>query len=84
MNKELEALENIKHYDSRVGLHESDYDIIEKALKVFDIFKSFKVDFYHSRHRDTGYELCITDYDGDSIYKEITKEVYDLLSEVFL
>ena len=33
MSKELEALENIKHYDSRVGLHESDYDIIEKALK---------------------------------------------------
>ena len=33
MSKELEALENIKHYDSRVGLHEDDYKIIEIALK---------------------------------------------------
>lgn len=33
MSKELEALENIKHYDSRVGLHEDDYKIIETALK---------------------------------------------------
>ena len=33
MNKGLEALENIKHYDSRVGLHEDDYKIIETELK---------------------------------------------------
>ena len=26
----LEALENIKHYDSRVGLHEDDYETIKK------------------------------------------------------
>ena len=39
MNKELtplEALENIKHYDSRVGLHESDYEIIKTALKILE------------------------------------------------
>ena len=33
MSKELEALENIKHYDTRVGLHIDDYSIIESALK---------------------------------------------------
>ena len=36
MSKALEALENIKHYDSRVGLHESDYSIIETALKEYE------------------------------------------------
>ena len=39
MNKELKALENIKHYDSRVGLHESDYKIIENALKHLEILE---------------------------------------------
>ena len=55
---------------------------ISKALKVFDIFKSFEIDVYHTRHNDTGCELRITDYDGESIYKEITKEEFDLLQEV--
>ena len=36
MSKELEALENIKHYDTRVGLHEDDYKIIESALKTLE------------------------------------------------
>ena len=36
MSKELEALENIKHYDTRVGLHEDDYKIIETALKDYE------------------------------------------------
>jgi len=35
MNKELEALENIKHYDTRVGLHLDDYNIIETALNKY-------------------------------------------------
>lgn len=39
MSKELEALENIKHYDSRVGLHEDDYQIIETALKEYAGFQ---------------------------------------------
>ena len=39
MSKELDALENIKHYDSRVGLHESDYNIIETALKDYENLK---------------------------------------------
>lgn len=42
MSKELtplKALENIKHYDSRVGLHEDDYKIIETALKDYENLK---------------------------------------------
>lgn len=36
MSKKLEALENIKNYDTRVGLHQDDYDIIETALKDYE------------------------------------------------
>ena len=39
MSKELEALENIKHYDSRVGLHEEDYELIISELKKVDELK---------------------------------------------
>lgn len=42
MSKELEALENIKHYDSRVGLHEDDYKIIETALKKLEKYENTK------------------------------------------
>ncbi len=46
-------------------------------MKLVDIIKKhFKIEVYHSRHRDTGYEMCISN-DGDSTYCEITEEEYD-------
>ena len=42
MSKELtplEALENIKHYDSRVELHKNDYEIIEYAFNQLETCK---------------------------------------------
>ena len=75
--KSLEALENIKHYDSRVGLHEEDYELIEKSLKALEIIKEFCI---------------VADYKTDDIYTRyelafckkicITKEEYDLLKEI--
>lgn len=46
MSKGLEALENIKHYDSEVGLHEKDYEIIEKELDVLRIINYKEVNVY--------------------------------------
>lgn len=37
MNEQVkQALENIKHYDSRVGLHEEDYNLIVDALNDYE------------------------------------------------
>ena len=78
----FDALFMMIYPKSKISNEIAYYDIIKKALKVFDIFKSFEIDVYHTRHNDTGCELRITDYDGESIYKEITKEEFDLLQEV--
>lgn len=43
MNKELEALENIKHYDNRVELHQDDYNVLETALKDYELMKQTKI-----------------------------------------
>ena len=56
MNKGLEALENIKHYDSRIGLHESDYDIIETALKEYEGAKAH-IEALHKERVETSLKL---------------------------
>ena len=40
------------------------------------IKKHFKIEVYRSRHRITGYEMCISN-DGDETYAEITEEEYN-------
>lgn len=87
MSKELEALENIKHYDTRVGLHIDDYSIIEKALKALEIIKEKGNICLH----------CVEyqDYDDWKLHHisfidtktqefPLTQEEYDLLKEVSL
>lgn len=56
---------------------------IIKRMTLFDIIKDFKISFYHSRHRDTGYELCIEDNENEYIYKEISESQYEKLKEVY-
>ena len=80
MNKTIEALENIKHYDTRVGLHRDDYDTIEKSLKALEIIKEKKVNvfiFLHSGDLET-YNDMVEDN------RKLTQEEYDLLKEVLL
>ena len=53
----------------------SEYETIEKELKVLEIInKKFKISVYHSRHTKTGYEMCIEDIDGKSVYATITEK----------
>ena len=81
MSKELEALENIKHYDTRFGLHEDDYKIIETALKALEIIKE-KGNFIFLDYCEYDNKYYI--YDNEMYQNnEITKEEYDLLKEVF-
>lgn len=76
MSKGLEALENIRHYDSRVGLHEDDYEIIEKELKEGEKSKCA----LEIIKRITFYDIRFLDY----LLREniITQEEYNLLKEV--
>ena len=75
MSKELEALENIRHYDTRVGLHEEDYNIIEKGLKALEIIRHCCI---VAKYPDDTYELAFC--------KKICieKEEYELLKGVLL
>ena len=45
------------------------------------ILSKFKVEVYRSRHRETGYEMCITDGE-EWIYAEITEEEYNLWQSI--
>ena len=87
MNKTLEALENIKHYDTRVGLHRDDYDTIEKSLKALEIIKKRKVDVNRLisciEIYDTD-ELALYKYNSCAVGEINKKEEYDLLKEVLL
>lgn len=56
---------------------------ILKGLILYDTIKDFKISCYHSRHRESGYELCIEDNENDSIYKEISESQYKELKEVY-
>ena len=79
MSKELE---NIKHYDSRVGLHENDYTILEKSLKALEIIKKKSVDvYYFTKQIPTleRYNLYIENED-----RKLTLDEYDLLKEELL
>lgn len=55
---------------------------IDKRLKLLELlFKGFKISAYHTRHNETGYELCIEDEDG-YVYLQITEEEFNLVREV--
>lgn len=82
MSKGLEALENIKHYDTRVGLHEKDYEFIEKELKAFEIIKTKRVDVI--RLFQCFKIGALSNYNNFYAYKKLTQEEYDLLKEVLL
>ena len=83
MNKELEALENIKHYDTRVGLHEDDYKIIENALKDTEKYKK-ALEIIKEKRVDVSW---LFKCDNTRNYKhfsycELTEEEFDFLKEI--
>lgn len=49
---------------------------IEKQI-IEILKKKFCISVYHSRHRESGYELCIDNSDG-ATYAEISEEEYEL------
>lgn len=79
----LEALENIRHYDSRVGLHEDDYEIIETTLKKIDkainLIKEKNVDVYWLRKSPSlpKYNIAV------GFEQRLLKKEYNLLKEIF-
>ena len=82
MSKGLEALENIKHYDTRVGLHEKDYELIEKELKALEIIKERDVDVGWLKRAGNLYHYNMGM--GIKSYGALIQEEYDLLKEVLL
>lgn len=86
MIKGLEALEKLKNDECIVEEHYNEcYEDIEKELKALEIIiKKLKIDVYHSRHRETGYEMNVIDSDKNDLFTMITQEEYDLLKEVLL
>lgn len=50
-------------------------NIEKKAIEILK--KKFCISVYHSRHRESGYELCIDNSDG-ATYAEISEEEYEL------
>ena len=79
MSKGLEALENIRHYDSRVGLHEDDYEVIGKELKALEIIKNKCVDVCDIIC--FAYSLCNYNRSRQGL-SLLTQEEFDLLKEV--
>lgn len=81
MSKELQALENIKHYDNRVGLHEDDYEVIENALKTLELIKTKGIDLYNLRRTED-----VEDYNRfrHYYYDELTEEEYKLFKDFFV
>lgn len=94
MTKELEALDrlydNLKCNDYYFrGDASEDCNLIEKALKAFDIIKEKRVDVFYFMSCETleeyNYECCedIYGFCEDGIKRGIlTQEEYDLLREV--
>ena len=85
--KSLEALKYLKENKRRHWLDNDNsnecLDTIEKELKALKILKEkVKISVYRSRHTKTGYEMCIEDIDGKSVYAIITEKIYELLKEV--
>ena len=84
MSKGLEALENIKHYDSRVGLHEGDYQIIEKSLKALEIIKEKPQTLFLVKTCEK-YDKYLEIAQDQALIEDLyTQEEYDLLKEVLL
>ena len=84
MNKTLEALENIKHYDTRVGLHRDDYDTIEKSLKALEIIKEKQPDIYYVVKSKDYEDYLRIEGMFINMNRALTEEEYDLLKEVLL
>ena len=75
----LEALHNIKHYDSRVGLHESDYQAIEVSLLAYKLIIEKRIDMDYLI-------TCFGKQDGlksynNVCYYELTDLEYQFLKE---
>ena len=53
-------------------------DDTEELLNIF--LKNFKISVYHTRHNDTGYEMCLenSEYE-ESTYCSLTEDEYNLI-----